>query len=57
MDPNTTLARMIELSERWEEWGDLELEPTATLDVLSELVLSLHEWISNGGFLPDLWRK
>ena len=56
MDPNATLDSILKMCQGWEEWGDSEYSPEETLDSLVEHVLSLHEWISNGGFLPDLWR-
>jgi hypothetical protein len=55
MDPNTTLARIKTICDKWEEWGTLEMDPLETLDELTELVQSLDEWLSNGGFRPDNW--
>ena len=55
MDPNATLARIKTICDKWEEWGTLEMDPLETLDELTELVQSLDEWLSNGGFRPDNW--
>ena len=56
MDPNDTLARLVRLCEEWQEWGDLEVDPVPALDEVSELVLALDNWLSQGGFRPDSWR-
>lgn len=55
MDPNATLQRIRSLSNTWEEWGSLELDPLATLDELTELMLGLDEWLTSGGFRPNDW--
>jgi hypothetical protein len=55
-DPNVTLARLIELCEQWENWGVIQGEPIAMLDEITELVLTLDNWMTGRrGFLPDLW--
>jgi len=56
MDPNVALERLLSICEQWEEWGELEQNPIAALDEVAELFLGLNEWISSGGFLPNLWR-
>ena len=56
MDPNATLNALLALCEQWEEWGDLDLDPTTAMDKATELFLALNDWLSNGGFQPDSWR-
>lgn len=56
MDPNETLSEMLKIADSWQEWGALEFDPETTLDALSDLVLALDNWLSQGGFLPDNWR-
>lgn len=56
MDPNKTLTNLIALCERWQEWGELEMNPVETLDDMTDLVLALDNWMTDRrGFLPDLW--
>jgi hypothetical protein len=56
MDPNKTLTNLIALCERWQEWGELEMNPVETLDDMTDLVLALDNWMTEqSGFLPDLW--
>ena len=53
MDPNVTLAQIRELVSE-NEYRDLYADET---DRLVELVQSLDQWISKGGFLPADWNK
>lgn len=62
MDPNVTLEKMIELSlaiqNLLDKTGDFEdLQVGHMADQLSEAVLDLNKWISNGGFLPNNWAQ
>ena len=58
MDPNKTLTTLIALCERWQEWGELEMNPVETLDDVTDLVLALDNWMTDRrGFLPDLWSQ
>jgi hypothetical protein len=49
MDPNATLEQIRVLLV----FGDNE----AVADELAELVSSLDEWLSKGGFLPQEWER
>lgn len=53
MDPNANLSESLTLAD------DLANDPEASDGAarLAELVLSLNEWITRGGFLPDTWRQ
>lgn len=56
MDPNVTLVKLLELCDRWRDWGELDMNPVETLDDVTELVLALDNWMTErSGFLPDLW--
>jgi hypothetical protein len=58
MDPNANLQEQLRLAERIVEDGESGMgASTLHADRLAELVLALNEWISNGGFLPEAWRK
>lgn len=57
MDPNETLSQLRALMNGWEEWGGLEYDPVSVADDASDLFLALDNWILNGGFLPDEWRR
>jgi len=57
MDPNKTLTTLIALCEKWQEWGELEMNPVETLDEVTDLVLDEYYRLddSRRGFLPGLW--
>jgi len=62
MDPNANLREQLQLAEMITEVADSDddfrlddLLSNATR--LAELVTALNQWISNGGFLPEGWRK
>ena len=57
MDPNETYHRLVGILMQWNEWSDLELEPKAALDEVADLFDSLDTWLSQGGYLPDEWRR
>lgn len=59
MDPDRALARCIELAEQvlngsphHLEWATL----VARAEEFAETLLSLDEWLRNGGFKPTAWR-
>jgi len=54
MDPNANLAEQRELQVLIARSNSQE--PYA-LERLADLAKALDEWISNGGFLPNEWRK
>lgn len=58
MDPDANLKEQRELAALIQSQLD-EGETPDEDDVLrlSELVIALDEWISNGGFVPAAWRK
>lgn len=56
MDPTRTLERIRELTEYMLELNvEMELEDVA--DELSTCIQALDEWLSQGGFLPEQWKK
>jgi len=46
MDPNKALSDLL-------DWAD----ENADTDETAQLFLSLDEWLSKGGFLPDRWKR
>ena len=61
MDPNANLKEQRKIASIILEWFDTATEeadfPETEAQRLAELVQSLDEWISKGGFLPDAWVK
>lgn len=56
MDPNANLNEQLELAKTINETLDGEKELNSDDAVrLAELVIALHEWITNGGFKPAAW--
>lgn len=53
MDPNANLQEQIEIAIRIHQ-GRAILGDSRRL---ADLVISLHEWIAKGGFLPDAWKQ
>lgn len=53
MDPNANLEQQLEIAHAYAD-GDIEMGAD-TAAKLSELIVSLHEWIVSGGFLPEQW--
>lgn len=51
MDPNATLERLREIVQWW-NGGDAD---ASDLETAVELVESLDQWLSNGGFVPKDW--
>lgn len=58
MDPDANLREQLELTTRiLSEEEDRTIGDLADQAVrLAELVKSLNDWISSGGFLPEPWR-
>lgn len=54
MDPNANLSETRELVAK--AFNGETLDPHDTLR-LAELVSSLDEWLTNGGFLPEAWAR
>lgn len=52
MDPNETLRQMLDLSR---EIQKSENGTAYDADKLASLIIDLHWWIMQGGFLPDRW--
>ena len=46
MDPNKALSDLL-------DWAD----ENADTDETAQLFLSLNDWLSKGGFLPDRWKR
>lgn len=59
MDPNATLARIVELVADIDVAGrDNDMD--RAVDLWGELKDNLtagHEWLSRGGLLPDAWQR
>ena len=52
MDPNKTLADLREYIAASKECDDGEI-----LDKIAELFEALDDWLRNGGFLPEDWKR
>lgn len=50
MDPNATLTQIRALAENEETFAD-------TKGQIVSLFLSLDDWLSAGGFLPEAWQS
>jgi hypothetical protein len=68
MDPDANLKEQLELAndileaiDRASDDGELGEEDKQDViqdaERLAELVQSLHNWITGGGFLPKAWKK
>lgn len=64
MDPNANLreqreivAEVIRMWDSADPHTDYERELAQAADRLAELVQSLDEWLTNGGFLPIEWQS
>ncbi|QBI96445.1 hypothetical protein SEA_DONNY_87 [Mycobacterium phage Donny] len=53
MDPDANLAEQLGLARGIVQFAE-DHDPQAVR--LAELVVSLHEWIDRGGFLPAAWQ-
>lgn len=58
MDPNATLEEIRALSSKivWETDMGRTPKPSDSAR-LAELTISLDEWLTNGGFLPNSWKR
>lgn len=52
MDPTENLKQQLRIVERISRGDATESDH----DRLADLILSLHEWITRGGFLPAQWQ-
>ena len=60
MDPNANLDEMRKLAAAIlydQGCGDPYESSNAQAERLAELVQALDEWIANGGFLPNDWKR
>lgn len=57
MDPDKTLEKMLRLALKTQEQWDPDEGVGIDALELAELVIAMHEWITNGGYLPKAWRK
>lgn len=57
MDPNENLRKQLELSSLILSDDSSTSILFSRADELAYLVVSLNQWIRNGGALPDLWFK
>lgn len=55
MDPNATLARIREVRNEILNGNHDDAYMSSLADDLAELIQSLDEWLSNGGFRPTAW--
>lgn len=57
MDPNANLSEQLDLAAELLTQHEHTQEKLSEYDTarLCELVLTLNNWISSGGFLPDRW--
>lgn len=53
MDPNANLEEQLRIADAIES-GTADDDDIARL---AELVRSLDEWLTNGGFLPSAWQR
>lgn len=53
MDPQANLEAALERARALVDDPSIEEDPRAT--ELGELVIALHEWLKDGGFLPAEW--
>lgn len=57
MDPDANLEEQLRISSRVQYQLENDKEPSQTdLIRLTELVISLDDWIRNGRLLPTAWR-
>lgn len=58
MDPTANVAEQLRITERLIKQIDSGLRPDEDdTNRLCELVTSLNDWLSRGGFLPDQWKR
>ena len=59
MDPDATLALLLETADYVLANHDRASADVSvyTAESMAEWVLSLHNWLSNGGYLPRDWRR
>lgn len=57
MDPNATLRRIRELVKELQEPEGDGYDTDTLTEELTELVSSLDNWLTKGGFLPKQWER
>jgi hypothetical protein len=57
MDPTANLGEQIKLAEKMLSPNEDGIISEDAAWRLAELVLSLNDWLSKGGFLPSQWEK
>jgi len=58
MDPNANLAEQRRIAKRFLDGGDqTTAEWMGDAERLAELVEELDQWITRGGFLPEVWSR
>lgn len=57
-NPDAVLAAQLKIAQRIINRGkEAAVTPDHDAIKLAELVVELHTWIRNGGFLPETWDK
>ena len=57
MDPNATLAIMLDRAECIQASVDAGNEVDHEASELADAVMNLHTWLQKGGFLPEQWSE
>lgn len=60
MDPQANLMEQLKISQDIQQFNDGALERDDIImhaERLAELVIALHVWIRDGGFLPQDWSQ
>lgn len=56
MDPNAALAELVDIARQHQaELDDESRNRHADTGQMAEVFLGLHDWLSQGGFLPAAW--
>lgn len=56
MDPDVNLAEQLEIANLFVICDHDGCLCPEKFEIMGELVLALHEWMSHGGFAPLAWR-
>jgi hypothetical protein len=54
MDPNASLAMLRAIAERYQSGDTIK---QADIQALVDHFEAIDYWLSNGGFLPDAWKR
>ena len=57
MDPNITLADLLEYAHRVLEQEDGDNDESGDARLMAERFLDLDGWLGGGGFLPEPWSR